>query len=200
MTTNHLYSIGYATKPIEIFIAQLHKHKIDAVADVRSVPYSKAFYDYHRETLAATLKREGIYYVYLGEELGPRSKDKTHYDEHHQVQFDRLMQSPLYLQGIERLQEGMAKGMGIALMCAEKDPLDCHRSLLVGYYLQAQLGLGVQHIDHHGDIESQSDLEDRLMAIHGVAADMFSSSEEQKALAWRAQCRLKAYRRPSEME
>ena len=70
-----LYSIGYATKPLEEFLRQLQQHRIDAIADVRSVPYSRAFHDYHRESLAKRLREAGIAYVYLGEELGPRSKD-----------------------------------------------------------------------------------------------------------------------------
>ncbi len=96
----NLYSIGYATKPIATFIAQLQQYKIQAIADVRSVPYSRAFYDYHRESLAQTLKQNDIYYVYLGAELGPRSKEDAHYDQCGQVQFDRLVQSELYQQGV----------------------------------------------------------------------------------------------------
>ena len=48
-----LFSIGYATKPIDVFVAQLKHFDIQAVADVRSVPYSKAFHDYHQEAVAA---------------------------------------------------------------------------------------------------------------------------------------------------
>ncbi len=200
MTIDHLFSIGYATKPIEVFIAQLRQYEINAIADVRSVPYSKAFYDYHRETLAATLRQVSIHYVYLGEELGPRSKDKAHYNEHNQVQFDRLMQSPLYLQGIARLQEGLKKDMRIALMCAEKDPADCHRSLLIAYHLRRELGITVQHIDHIGALESQEALEARLVDRQGSGGDLFSNIEEQTELAWQAQCRLKAYRLPKPLE
>ena len=193
-----LYSIGYATKPIAVFIAQLRQYAIDAIADVRSVPYSKVFHDYHREALALTLKKAEVHYVFLGEELGPRSKDAAHYNEDRQIQFDRLTQSPLYQQGVTRLQAGLDKGIRIALMCAEKDPVDCHRSLLIAYDLQRRLGITVQHIDHQGNLESQIDLEARLVAMHGVAGDLFSSPEQQIELAWQAQSRLKAYRRPLE--
>ena len=40
---NTLYSIGYVTKPIAVFIAQLKQYAIDAVANVRLLPYSKVF-------------------------------------------------------------------------------------------------------------------------------------------------------------
>ena len=151
-----LYSIGCATKPLDTFIGQLKRYGINAIADVRSVPYSKAFHDYHREPLAVSLKRQGIYYVYLGEELGPRSKDDQHYDDCGQVQFDRLVASEPYLKGVARLQAGLNKGLAIALMCAEKDPADCHRSLLIGYHLQRSPGMDLAHINHDGELEMQT--------------------------------------------
>lgn len=197
MVNHSLYSIGYATKPITIFIAQLKQYKITAIADVRSVPYSKAFFDYHQEALTATLKSEDIHYVYLGEELGPRSKDNAHYDENDQVQFDQLMQSPLYLQGVQRLQAGLHKGMRIAMMCAEKDPADCHRSLLIAYHLQRKLKISVQHIMHDGALESQQAMETRLAVLHNRTADLFSSEAEQTDLAYELQTKLKAYRKPA---
>jgi len=178
------------------FIAQLQQYEIRAVADVRSVPYSKAFHDYHREALAATLKQHGIHYVYLGEELGPRSKDDAHYDACGQVQFDRLAQSELYQQGVARLQTGLGKGMNIALMCAEKDPADCHRSLLIGYDLKRKLGLELAHITHAGNIETQQQMENRMAEIHGLAGDLFTTPEQQAELGCAMQSRLKAYRRP----
>ncbi len=192
----NLYSIGYATKPIQTFIAQLQQYKIQAVADVRSVPYSKAFYDYHREALAETLKKNSIHYVYLGEELGPRSKVDAHYDQCGQVQFDRLAQSELYQQGVARLQTGLGKGMNIALMCAEKDPADCHRSLLIGYDLKRKLGLELAHITHDGNIETQQQMENRMAELHGVAGDLFATPEQQAELGCEIQTKLKAYRRP----
>lgn len=160
------------------------------------MPYSKAFHDYHQEALARTLKQHGIYYVYLGAELGPRSKEDSHYDACGQVQFHLLMQSPLYLKGVERLQEGLRKGMTIALMCAEKDPADCHRSLLIGYDLKRRLGLDVAHITHTGDIETQLQMESRMAEVHGVSGDLFATGEQQMALGCQAQAKLKAYRKP----
>lgn len=189
----HFYSIGYATKAINTFLGQLRHHGISAVADVRSVPYSKAFHDYHREALRAALQAAGIRYVWLGEELGPRSKDSAHYDTRGQVQFDRLMASPLFLQGIDRLEQGRERRFRIALLCAEKDPAICHRSLLVGYYLTHSAGSSISHIRHDGSLESQEELEQRLCDLHGVGEDLFAGSVEQAERAWRLQCCQCAY-------
>lgn len=190
-----LFTIGYATKPIATFIEQLQRYGITAVADVRSVPYSAAFYDYHQDKLEGHLTRAGIRYVYLGQELGPRSKDDSHYDQCGQVQFDRLMASPLFKQGVKRLTSGTEKGFNIALMCAEKDPACCHRSLLIAYDLERRTGYQVNHITHDGELESQTQLELRLTDLQGVKEDLFMNADEKLSEAYLRQCKQKAYKR-----
>lgn len=188
-----LFSIGYATKPIDVFIEQLQRHSIAVVADVRSVPYSNVFAEYRQENLISSLKNAGIKYVYLGEELGPRSKDADHYDDNNQVQFDRLAKSKLFKQGVERLQRGLDTGFNIALMCAEKDPATCHRSLLVAYHLNREIGIDVQHIDHTGNLESQAELEARLVSLQNLTPDLLSSKEELEKIAYQSQLKRTSY-------
>ena len=190
-----LYSIGYATKPLSVFLGKLHRHGVTAIADIRSVPYSNAFFDYHREALQRTLKDHSIRYVHLGLELGPRSKDDAHYDASEQVQFDRLAASSLYRQGIERITSGLDQGFHIAMLCAEKRPEVCHRSLLVGHHLYRQDAVEVEHILHDGDLLSQAELEDRLTAAE--AGDLFAPAGERNRLAMATQWQRYAYRRPS---
>ncbi|MBB3048137.1 uncharacterized protein (DUF488 family) [Litorivivens lipolytica] len=192
-----LFSIGYATKPIETFIKQLQAHRIDVVADVRSVPYSKAFHDYHRERLIEHLRQAKIRYVYLGEELGPRSPCDEHYD-YGQVQFERLQRSEPFQRGIKRLLDGLDKGFRIALTCAEKDPAVCHRSLLIAQFLKREHNLDIAHIDHEGALESESELARRLLDETGIVPDMLTGEEECLINAWREQSRRFAYRRPDE--
>jgi uncharacterized protein (DUF488 family) len=55
--------------------------------------------------------------------------------------------------GIERLRTGM-ESHRIALMCAEKDPFDCHRAIFIGRNL-AREGVRVQHIGADGDLQQQ---------------------------------------------
>ena len=190
-----LFSIGYATKPIETFIAQLHTHGVEVVADVRSVPYSKVFHDYHREMLIEHLRKAGLRYVYLGEELGPRSPCDAHY-ENDQVQFERLQGSAAFLRGVDRLLDGLNKGFSIALTCAEKDPAVCHRSLLIAHFLKREHSLDIAHIDHNGELESESALAKRLMSETGIVPDMLTGEAECLENAWREQSRRCAYKRP----
>lgn len=188
-----LYSIGYATKPVDTFIDQLHAASVTAVADIRSVPYSNAFFDYHREALRQTLQAAGIRYVWLGEELGPRSKVDGHYDAAGQVQFDRLAHSGLYRSGITRVLQGLEQGFHVALMCAEKKPEVCHRGLLVGYHLMRDDYLEVTHIDHEGKHRTQGELESTLAGEH--EGDLFASQADRIELAMRAQWQSFAWRR-----
>lgn len=190
-----LFTIGYATKPFNVFVEQLKQQKVDAVADVRSVPFSKVFFDYHQTALQKSLPDNGIDYVYLGKELGPRSEDPSHYDESGQVLFERLQASALFQAGINRLQKGISKGLNIALMCAEKDPAICHRSLLVSHYLNGKIQTEIQHITHHGQLESQQQLEDRLITLQGVEADLLTPPEELRTVAYKRQLKQTSYRK-----
>ncbi|MDO8907006.1 MAG: DUF488 domain-containing protein [Pseudohongiella sp.] len=193
-----MFTIGYATKSISSYIEQLHEQKVTVVADIRSVPYSKVFFDYHQEALKQHLRNAGIRYVYLGDELGPRSKDSAHYDDTRQVQFYLLMQATLYQSGIQRLFDGIDKGFNIALTCACKDPAICHRSLLVGWSLKRQNNYELQHILHDGGLESQTELEHRLLQMTGTVPDMFSGEAGALKLAYARQCQASAYRKPAE--
>ena len=188
-----LYSIGYANKPLETFLAQLAYANITAIADIRSVPYSNNFFDYHREALQQTLKAAGISYVWLGDELGPRSKNDAHYDAAGQVQFNRLARASLYREGISRILAGLDRGFQIALMCAEKRPETCHRSLLVGYDLKRNYHLEVTHIGHNGEYQTQTALEAKLTQT--AAGDLFASETDRIELAMAAQWRQYAWRR-----
>lgn len=197
-STAKLYSIGYATKPVDVFIQQLQRYQVTAVADIRSVPFSKVFADYHQGAIEKHLHKAGIRYVYLGDELGPRSKDEAHYNADGQVQFDRLMQSDLFAKGIARLHTGLQKGMTIALMCAEKDPATCHRSTLVAYYL-ARHGVALAHIRHDGELESQTALELRILQENSDGCghgDLFLSDEERLRMAYEQQLKRTSYIKP----
>lgn len=190
-----LFSIGYATKPFATFIDQVKSYSIDVVADVRSTPFSKVFYDYHQTALEKSLPVHSIRYVHLGNELGPRSKDPSHYDQDGQVQFDRIQTSELFLQGIKRLRTGLDKNLNIALLWAEKDPATCHRSLLVSHYLVRNFDIEIQHISHEGTLESQGHLEERLVSIQSIKEDLLTPQSELQQLAYKRQLEKTSYRK-----
>jgi uncharacterized protein (DUF488 family) len=135
-----LYTIGHSNHPIERFVTLLRQHEVTAVCDVRSKPYSRYNPHFDREALKAALEASGIAYVFLGKELGARSDDPACY-LYGKVQYTKLAQTALFQAGLKRVRDGM-KTYTIALMCAEKEPLDCHRTILVSRQL-AESGLRI---------------------------------------------------------
>ncbi len=172
-----IYTIGHSKHPIDRFLALLQQHGIDAVADVRSTPYSRFNPQFNREKLQAALKGAGIHYVFLGEELGARSKDPTCYDESGRVSYARLAASALFRRGLERLVTGV-RDHQIAVMCAEREPLECHRTILVSRELE-KVGVPVTHILQDGSLESNQQAVQRLIAeLKLVGSDLFRTPDE----------------------
>lgn len=188
---NTVFTIGHSTHSKEHFIHLLQRHGITALCDVRSTPYSRVNPQFNREELKDSLHARGIRYVFLGKELGARSEDPSCY-EHGKVQYDRLANTGLFRHGLERVQDGMKK-FRLALMCAEKEPLECHRTILVTRHLVA-LGLEVQHIHANGQLESHADALSRLARILNLPEqDMFHSREELLVDIYRRQEERIAY-------
>ena len=124
-----LFTVGHSNLSIEAFISLLQQHEITAVADVRSHPYSRRFPHFSQPTLKASLLNAGIRYVFLGKELGARPEDLSCY-EGGKALYQRIADTQLFSEGIQRLLKG-TEIYKIALMCAEKDPITCHRTILV---------------------------------------------------------------------
>lgn len=187
-----LYTIGHSNHDTETFLALLRRHGISAVADVRSHPYSRFVPHYAYKALKRWLPEAGIEYVFLGRELGARSDNPACY-RHGQVQFDRLAKEPLFAEGIRRVLEGAGQ-YRIALTCAEKEPLECHRTLLVARRL-FESGMAVSHIHADGSLESHQALEARLLALCGLPeGDMFNGREDLVGEAYALQGARIAYR------
>ena len=108
-----IYTIGHSHHPIERFIALLQPHGIDALADVRSTPYSRFNPQFNREKLQASLATAGIRYVILGEESGARTKDPSCYDDTGRVSYARLDRSEPFRRGLERLLTGIRDDSGL---------------------------------------------------------------------------------------
>lgn len=171
-----LYTIGHSNHPIDVFIDLLQKQGITAIGDVRSHPYSRYVPQYSRDSLKEALINAGITYVFLGKELGARSNNPACYLQG-KVQYHLLAQEPLFAEGINRVKQGIQR-YRIALMCSEKDPLDCHRAMLVARHL-FKMDIPVQHIHANGRLESHQELESRLLTICNLPeGDMFKTRDE----------------------
>lgn len=186
-----LYTIGHSNHEITAFIKLLQEYGITALGDVRSHAFSRYVPQYSRDALKSALVEAGIYYVFLGKELGARSENPACYRQG-KVQYDRLAREPIFAEGIKRVVQGMERNR-IALMCAEKDPLDCHRALLVARNIFMS-GIPVGHIHSDGSLEKHENMETRLLRVCKLPeGDMFKSREDFIADAYSIQGERVAY-------
>lgn len=192
-----LYTVGHSTQEFESFLALLKKYQIDAIADVRSSPYSQRFPWFGRERIKALLNNNGIQYAFLGKELGARRDEPCCYIGN-RADYDLISKTEAFARGLKRIEQGLGK-MRVSLMCTEKDPIDCHRTILVSKHAQAFTD--VSHIHTDGSLETHSELEQRLVQRMGMGDnDLFMSPEEQLELAYQRRGEEIAYRKNADYE
>ena len=150
-----LWTVGHSTASIESCLDLLRAHKIDAVADVRSAPYSARMPWFSESALAPTLKNSGIQYLWMGDQLGGRPNDPSHYDDEGHALYGLMSETSPFEIGIERI-EGAASKFRLAIMCSEEDPKDCHRNTLIGTVLRRRERVTLEHI-RHGRPEPETD-------------------------------------------
>lgn len=184
-------TVGHSTHALDDFLALLEGHAVTALADVRSAPYSRFLPHFNRSSLQEDLGAKGIRYVYLGDALGGRPRDASCYEDG-RIQYDRVAATESFRSGLARVVRGAAR-YRVALMCAEAEPLDCHRTLLVARALDRE-GLHVEHILADGTLEPHSRAMDRLLeAVDLSRPDMYATREERIALAIAARARRVGY-------
>lgn len=163
-----VYTVGHSNLEFSEFANLLRGAAIEALIDVRSSPQSVRFPQFTQSVLEKTLAAEGITYIFLGEELGGRPDDPEAYRSDGVVDYARRRKSYAFRAGLERVIEEAAARQ-VALMCAEEDPLDCHRFLMVSPAL-VEAGVSPLHIRKGFRLETQQAAEDRLLAEHGFAS------------------------------
>jgi uncharacterized protein (DUF488 family) len=158
------------------FVSLLTRHGVNAIADVRSQPYSRFNPQFNRKALAELVNRAGIQYVDLGQELGARRTERESYQDR-QARYDLISRLPAFRDGLARLRRGLASHR-IALLCAEKDPITCHRTILVCRHLRSD-AIEIRHILEDGTIETNEQAESRLLELVGLSpTDLFSNRSE----------------------
>jgi len=194
-----LFSVGHSHHTVETFLALLCENGVTAVADVRSSPYSRRLPHFNRRDLEAALRTNEIAYVFIGDRLGGRPQDAGLYDERGVVDYARVRLTPHFREGLARLVYGLDR-YTIAMMCAEDDPLDCHRGLMIAPAL-VELGLAPRHLRRDGSVETTAEMEDRLLREtkldRRLVRDLFTPAPDRTALlaeAYRLWAGKKAYR------
>ncbi len=171
-----VFTIGHSSHPFDEFAGLLRRRGVTAVADVRAAQYSRFNPQFKRDALAVALGALGLEYVFLGRELGGRSADPADYRDG-RIDYGRLRETERFRRGVERVVRGAGRRR-IALMCAEKEPLDCHRTLLVAPALEAR-NIAVTHILADGGVEPHGAAMDRLLdLLRRPREDLFRTRAE----------------------
>jgi uncharacterized protein (DUF488 family) len=200
------FTIGHSNHDFGHFVHLLQGAGITAVADVRSHPFSHRLPQFNRPELEYRLTQLDIAYAFLGHWLGGRPRQSSLYDAEGRVDYERVHATDAFRQGVAELCRAAGQHR-VALLCAEEDPLDCHRGLMIAPALVAW-GHTLAHLRANGQVETMLEMEDRLLAATGVGAGMVDglfaalvSAEERRvylAQAYRIQAGRKAFRLKSD--
>jgi uncharacterized protein (DUF488 family) len=186
-----ILTVGHSTHTYDHFLSLLRSNEVTAIADVRSTPMSRHFPHFNRDEFRNALRVSDISYVFLGNELGGRPRNKSMYSDGI-ADYEKMAASPEFEGGLSRLIDG-TKTYRIALMCSERDPLDCHRCLLVGRALNER-DVNVDHIVADGSLMNQTKLESQLLSLAGRSEDdLFLPQKERLAAAYRSRSRRVAF-------
>lgn len=165
-----VYTIGYAGTDIERFVRILNNKRVDILIDVRSIPRSQYFYQFNDNLLNKTLSKVGIKYENWKREFGARQDCLEFYTDS-VLDYQKFSESPQFQEGVSKIKKLVNQDINVCLMCAEIDPINCHRAILCGKEIYVK-GLDVMHIiaKRNGEtlFESQEDFEKRLLACTKV--------------------------------
>lgn len=190
MARHELFTIGHSNRGLSQFLILLKEQGVTAIADVRSYPQSRRFPHFDRDALKIELRQQSVDYVFMGDELGARRSERDCYVEG-KARYELIAKTPAFQRGLVRLRKGAAKHR-IALMCAEKDPLTCHRTILICRHLREEFD--VRHILDTAKIETQEQAEARLFDVIGLPSrDLFLSYTELLTQAYDVQAERIAY-------
>jgi uncharacterized protein (DUF488 family) len=171
-------TIGHSNHPMERFVDLLKAGGVALLVDVRSMPYSRRFRQFGKERLARSLAEAGIAYLHEGAALGGKPDGGGSYDA--------LAATAAFKDALGRLIE-RAQDTTLCLMCAEKEPLDCHRTVLVSRRL-AEQGIAIDHLLADGGTRPHRAVEEALLAGKGgpdlFEADLFEDRAARLARAY----------------
>lgn len=132
-----IYTVGHSSRSIEDFVALLRGAGIACLVDVRAIPESGRHPQFARAALLRSLAAAGIRYEWEGRALGGRrsgGEDSRHaaLKEAAFRAYAAHMAGGEFRSGVERVLSGAAQAP-TALLCAERLPAHCHRSLIADW-------------------------------------------------------------------
>lgn len=127
-----LFTIGYEGATQAEFIATLQAAGVKQIIDVRAVPLSRRP-GFSKNVLAASLREAGIDYVGL-KALGTpaEGREAARKGKHEALErvYANQLELPEAIMQAAQMRE-LANEKPSALLCFERDPAGCHRTLLI---------------------------------------------------------------------
>ena len=169
-----VFSIGHGSRDEKIFFGLLTKYQISYLIDVRTNPFSKFHPQFNRDYLESKSREHNIKYIFMGDDLGGMPKDRSCYDDEGHILYSEVMKKSFFHRSISRLVTANNKNIRIACMCSEVNPVDCHRTKLIGEYLYDS-NINMTHIDKKGDLKTQNEVMNELTKGRNTQ-DIFGNS------------------------
>lgn len=156
-------TIGYGNMSINEFINRLIENRVNCIVDVRTRPYSQFNVSYNKEELRSRLKQHNISYFWYGNKLGGRYDKIALCNNQGVVDYDKVKNTDKFKEGLKELLE-LCDMYNVCVMCSEKEPMRCHRFLLISRELKEY---NIYHIMPEGNLIKNSDLEKILCEMYG---------------------------------
>ena len=134
-----IYTIGHSHRSIDELMQMLIDAGIQTLVDIRSYPVSQRFPHFSADALRPVIEQHGIIYHLAGRQLGGKRKALAH-TRHSALTgsdlqgFADYTDSDEFKRSINQLL-GLAGRSNTAILCAEKDPMTCHRQIIADYLI-----------------------------------------------------------------
>jgi len=150
-----IYTVGHGLLPADVLLANLSRHEVAAVIDVRSQPFSRRAPQFTKQSLCSALEAVGISYIWMGQALGGRPPERLRTSAG-APNYELMAQEPPTAAALDKVVEAAARRR-IALLCSEARPEGCHRARMLEPQLE-QRGAAVEHILPDGALARQPTL------------------------------------------
>lgn len=149
-----VFTIGYEGTDIERFVATLRAVRVALLVDIRAVALSRKK-GFSKTALRQKLNAEGIAYhhlVQLGDpKTGREAARAGRIDEFRRI-YKKHLSSDGAQESLKELAE-LALAQPVCLLCYERDPEHCHRSIVTAHLTP----MGLKHFDLYGDLPRRYD-------------------------------------------
>ena len=198
---------GYNGVDVEQMFATLRNFGVSYLVDVRSVPFSKQYPQCNSSSLKLAGEQLSVPYIHMPELGAKASPEQDVFSKASDIFFDdifpiaaskrpektelrandtivdfgKFRNDEIFQQGIKRIESAYDKHYTLALMCSEKEPINCHRYFLVSKKVEQLFGdeIEVEHIvkNKSGEVSTISNSE-----LNKELSDFILNREEVKRL------------------